>query len=248
MGQRDGPDDPAGCRSDVIAPALRGVTLDYWAMQGESFIHNAQRLAREIGGTFKIAGTTAIIADRNGGTSASGQTLPSVDVTKGVNLISWELSPNINRNRYQTARARYYDPKTASWQEETGDVGDPGAEATHTRRHRSSNQKNAKIHVAGHIKHAKRAKGGGSITMNGTLAAQPEAIVNLSGARPGVDGPWRIDAVFHKFDRSSGWTTRLDVKQPQGGTGTDSRTTTSNATPSNLNDAAAFNNSATSFG
>lgn len=213
----------AGITSVEVAPSLASITRPYWAMQGESFLHFGERIAREIGGTFKVVGQKAIIADRNGGTSASGAALAQVSATRGVNLISWDLSPALGRQRYKTTKVRHYDRKTATWNEETAEIGDDGAEAEHTARHAAADQTEAKQGADGSAKTAQRLKGGGSITINGTTDAQPEGSVVLSGARPGIDGTYRIDAVIHNFSRGSGWTTRLDVKQPQGDAGSDSR-------------------------
>lgn len=215
----------AGITDVVVDPALGAMAVDYAAMQSESFIHFGQRLADEIGATFKIVGSRAVLAARNGGTSASGLALPSVEATWGQNLISWELAPNAGRNRYHKVRVRYYDPASATWKYEEQEVGDPDGQvsATSTTRHVARDKKHAKIHVAGHVKKAKRIRGGGSITIDGSTLPQPEALVVLSGARPGVDGTYRIDAVVHNFSRGSGWTTRLDVKDPQSDTGTDKR-------------------------
>jgi hypothetical protein len=65
-------------------------------------------------------------------------------------------------------------------------------------------------------KDAEREKGGGSATIDGNAAAKPGGVFILMGARPGIDGAYRIEGVEHSYSRS-GWTTKLDLKQPQTG-------------------------------
>lgn len=213
----------AGLSSAIVSPALSSISRPYWAMQNESFLHFAQRIASEVGGTFKVAGNTAIIADRNGGTSASGLALPTFTATRGVNLISWEIAPILGRPRYKKATVRHYDVKTGTWQEETVEIADPTATAEFVDRHVAADKAEATARAKGHKKQSERGKGEGTVTVLGSTVPQPEADLILSGARPGVDGTYRIDSVEHSFSRGSGWTTKIDVKQPQGDAGTDSR-------------------------
>jgi phage protein D len=55
------------------------------------------------------------------------------------------------------------------------------------------------------------------------VEAQAEGTLVLSGARPGIDGSYRIVSVTHKETRSGGATTSLELKQPTGGAGNDGR-------------------------
>jgi phage protein D len=209
----------AGVRVDQ---ELAQIMRPYWAMQGESFVHFAERIAREVGGTFKVSNDVAVLAKRNGGVSASGAALPSVLAARGVNLISWDISPVIGRPRYVKTKARWYDPKTATWKTEEVEVADPGAVAEFAERFSASDQDEAQRLAESRKADSERGKGGGSITIDGSGMPQPEGLAILTGARPGIDGAYRIDAVDHEYSRS-GWTTRLEVKQPQDGAGTDSR-------------------------
>jgi Phage protein D len=212
-----------GIESVRIDPDLAKVRRPYWAMQGESFIHFAERIAREVGGTFKVANGIAILAKRNGGTSASGAALPTVRAVYGDNLISWDIAPVIGRPRYKKAKARWYDTKTATWKTEEVEIADPDAKAEFVNRFTAPDQEEAREHAESRKADSERGKGGGSITIDGNADAAPEGTVILVGARPGIDGTYRIDSVNHDFSRSSGWTTRLDIKQPQGEAGKDSR-------------------------
>lgn len=213
----------AGIDSVTVAPALASVTRKYWAMQNESFLHFGERIAREIGGTFKIQNGKAIIAERNGGKSASGADLPTVTARFGDNLISWDLSPSVGRPRYKEVKTRTYDPKSGTWKEQRQQIADADAKATYVDRFPAADEDEAKERAKSHKKDSERGKGGGTITINGSATPQPEGNVILEGARPGIDGTYRIEGVQHDFSRSSGWTTKLDVKQPQGEAGKDNR-------------------------
>lgn len=213
----------AGIENVRVDEALANVQRPYWAMQGESFIHFGERLAREVSGTFKISGKTAILAKRNGGRTPGGDALPPIRASYGVNLLSWDIAPFDGRPRYKKTKARWYDPKTATWQVEDVEVEDDGAVAEFTGRFAAADEGEAKSHAESRKTDSERGKGGGSITIDGAADAQPEGEVILEGARPGIDGTYRIDAVNHEFDRNSGWTTRLDLKQPHGEAGKDRR-------------------------
>jgi phage protein D len=68
-----------------------------------------------------------------------------------------------------------------------------------------------------------RNKGEGSVVIDGDSGATPEGLCIVVGARPGIDGAYRIDTVDHELSRDSGFTTTLSLKQPQGSAGTDTR-------------------------
>lgn len=206
-----------------VDPELAQIARPYWAMQGESFIHFGERIAREVGGTFKVVNGVAVLAKRNGGMAAGGAALAAVRATYGQNLLAWDIAPVLGRPRYSKAKVRWYDPKTAEWKTEEVEISDPDAKAEFTARFTAPDQDEAKSNAESKKADSERGKGGGSITIEGTADAQPEGTVILSGARPGIDGTYRIDTVNHDFSRSAGWTTRLDVKQPQGEAGTDGR-------------------------
>lgn len=213
----------AGLEGCDVADSLASITRPYWAMQLESFLHFGERMAREVGGTFKVVGKKAIIADRNGGTSVSGKALPTFSAVRPGNLMSWEVSPTIGRPRFKQAKVRHYDVKAAQWKTESVDISIDDAVSGFTDRQVAADQGEAQQRGKSHKKNAEREQGGGSITVNGTTVPQPEGLVVLSGARPGVDGTYRINSVVQTFTKDAGWTTRLDLKQPQGDAGKDKR-------------------------
>ena len=213
----------AGIDTVRVDDELSSIIRPYWAMQGESFIHFGERVAREVGATFKISNDVAILAKRNGGRSAGGKELAVVHATYGDNLISWDIAPVTGRPRYSKAKTRYYDKKSGTWKTEEVEIEDENADAEFTSRYPAGDKDEAKRNSESRKTDSERGKGDGSITIDGNSDAQPEGSVNLSGARPGIDGTYRIDTVQQDFSRSTGWVTRLDVKQPQGAAGKDSR-------------------------
>ena len=205
-----------------VDPSLGSLKRDWWGMNDESFLHFGERLAREHGGLFKVRGNQAILTAKGGG-SVSGGGMGGVTAAWGDNLLSWDISPRMNRPRHKTTRARWYDKKKAKWEEVDVQVPDQGAIATLHDRYSRTDQDESKNSATNHAKDAEREKGGGSVTIDGTAAAQPGGTCAVVGARPGIDGPYRINGVDHDYNRGGGWTTKLDLKQPQGGTGSDSR-------------------------
>ena len=208
---------------------------EYERMDDESFIAFGERLAGELGGTFKISGTTAILAQRNGGVSPFGGSLSVVNATFGVNLHSWDIAPLVGRPRYKKARARYYDKAEAKWKEVEAEIDIEEADAELTSRFSENDEDQAKQKTENDKADSERGAGDGTVTIEGDISAQPEGVCIVGGTRDGIDGSYRIDSVDHDYSRG-GFTTTLSLKQPQGSAGKDSRRKKKKATGSGDDD------------
>lgn len=198
---------------------------EYWAASNESFIHLGHRIAREVGGQFKIKGNKAIMYEKNAGLSLSGAALSGVSAIAGVNLIQCDIAPASARPRFGTTRARWCDPKEAKWKEKTLQVEPhgPSSDATLTYGKTRFDEGEAEDAATDDRKSSERERGGGSVTIIGDPSAQPEGTCMVVGARAGIDGAYKIDAVEHKLSRGQGYETTLELKHPEGDAGTDSR-------------------------
>ncbi len=99
------------------------------------------------------------------------------------------------------------------------DTADDAPEANNVVRMTVGDEEQAKLRAEGR----KSEAGEGSVELDIAPDAQAEAQFSLTGARPGVDGTYRIVTVTHKANRTVGATTRLELKQPGGGAGKDNR-------------------------
>ena len=64
---------------------------------------------------------------------------------------------------------------------------------------------------------SERETASGSVTIEGDTSAIPDGLCIVSGARPGVDGPYRIESVTHSYSRGGGFLTQLSLKRPGSG-------------------------------
>jgi uncharacterized protein len=199
-----------------IDPALASIVRTYFDMRDESFIHMGERLAREIGANFRVQGTKAIISQRAGPYTAA------VRAAWGENLHSWDISPSLGRGRFGKARARAYDMKEARLITEEIATGLP-ADATHARRELEASVEDARRAIRADAATTKQAAGGGTVVIEGNTEAIPDGLCIVAGARPGVDGAYRIKSVTHNYSRGGGFVTSLELIEPQSGVGTDTR-------------------------
>jgi hypothetical protein len=102
---------------------------------------------------------------------------------------------------------------------ELRDAGSPAlvwlaeGKAKHNDRFSRADKDEAKGKAGSHSKDSEKERGGGTASINGTASAIPGGTCIIAGARPGVDGPWRMEEVSHSYSRS-GWTTDLTLKMP----------------------------------
>lgn len=205
----------------TVDPALAAARRDYWQASGESFLALGQRLARELHGTFKLRGDRAVLVRRGGG----GLAAIEGDAGPGGNVISWDIAPFTGRGAWTKARVEYFDRKKAAFahKEVDIDLGRDLPDAVNVVRLRAGDGDQAQAIVDGRKAEAEREGGEGSVELDITPEAQAEAPFTLRGARPGVDGTYRIVTVTHRADRGGGAGTSLEIKQPGGGAGTDGR-------------------------
>ncbi len=212
----------AGLSVQVLG-SIAGIERDYWLQQNESFLSWGQRIAREVGGTFKVIGNRAFLAARNEGLSASGQPLTPIVAAWGDNLLSAKVTPIVSRPKFNQVKLCYFDIGKAEKVEVPVDTGLGDVNAVLRSTHSVANKSQAEQRGKAHGKESDREKGQGDVTIIGDARAEPEALCILRGVRPGVDGAYRIDTVQHKADKGGGFTTTLQLRQPQQGAGTDSR-------------------------
>lgn len=213
----------AGLNSVRIDPDFAQITRDYWSADSESFIHLGERIARELGGTFKVRGDTAVLAKRGEGASPAGGALPIVRGVWGDNLISWDIAPFLGRPRHTKARVRWFDRKAARWKEEDVEVKGESPPAATSLKFTAGDKDTAQRRAKAKKSESERDGGEGSARILLDPTAQAEGTFVLVGARPGINGSYRIAGVTHACDRSGGSQTSLDLKQPQGDAGKDGR-------------------------
>lgn len=206
-----------------IDQSLAALHREYLAMENESFLSFGQRLAQEIGATFKVAGGRAMLLKRSGGVTASGRELPAILAEYGQNLFDWSIEPICARSRHARTAVRHYDQGAAGWQTQGADTGVRGGTAALVGLHPAADADEAGVIAESLAGEVSRRAGGGEVLIDGNTSARPEAVCRLIGARPGIDGEYRIVSVEHTLDRSSGFTTRLELGQPQGRAGEDDR-------------------------
>lgn len=216
--------EQAGLAGIRVSPRLAGRMRDYWSAESESFIHLGRRLAREFNATFKIrAGEGGDVAVLWGRDEDAG--LPTVKGTVGINVISWDIAPFTGRDVFTRGRVSWFDREEARYRsrEVQFEIDRDLPEATNLVRSIAADEDHAEGIAEGRKGEAKREAGEGSVKLDLTLGAQAEAPFELSGARPGVDGTYRISSVTHRADRGGGSTTDIEIKQPEKGAGKDDR-------------------------
>ena len=205
-----------------VHPSLASIRRDYWAMAGQSFAAFGDRLAREVGATFKIRGNRAVMVPRNQGIGAGGAELLGVRAMWGDNLISWDITPSIGRPQFKAFWVRWFDVKTGKWKREKVQA-ESSVDPESTGRYSEADADTSQRRAGSDQKGGDREKGSGTVTIDGAPEAQAEASVLVSGIRPGVDGVYRAESVEHNYVRGGGFTTTIELKQPSGEAGTDSR-------------------------
>jgi uncharacterized protein len=198
----------AGISKVSVDPQLASRVIKYWAMIDESYLAMGKRLAKDIGGNFRVQGAEALMARRG----ASYQT--AVTAIYGQNLHSWDISPLMSLGVYGTIRSTWYDRAADQWRHIDIKTG-LRSDAVLTLRPPAATEDEAKRKAQAAADTSKRDSGGGTVVIEGNPAAIPDALCAVMGARPSVDGAYRIANVTHNLSRGSGFVTSIELSQPE---------------------------------
>ncbi|WEK04577.1 MAG: late control D family protein [Candidatus Devosia phytovorans] len=209
--------------SITVDPAFASLGKGYWAADGESLIAAGERIARKLGGTFKIRGDKAIIAKRGTGQAPNGSAMPQVTAEWGKNLESWSITPRDPRAQFTAGQARWFDRASAAYKTTDLDFENAEVEALNVIRSISVDEGEARAMLDARKRDGERDAGSGTVDLDLTVGAVVEGICLVKGTRPGVDGRYVIEGVKHGASRGGGSKTTLDLKQPGGGAGKDGR-------------------------
>lgn len=146
----------AGVTEIEVDPSLASITRTYFEMRDESFIHMGERLAREIGGNFRIQGAKAIVSKRAAVTPPPWWRPGAGTSTAG------DISPALGRAQYSKLRARWYDPKNAEWRE-TAEETSLSVDARHDHRYAKADEGEATQQTASDRATSERDAGEGSV-------------------------------------------------------------------------------------
>lgn len=185
---------------------LGSLARKYVEMRDESFINFGERIAREVGGNFRIKGDKATLTKRNAGTSSA------VTAAWGVNLHSYNVRPKLGRPQFKETRGRWYDKDEAEWKDTTKSTDVEDGEATISGRFPLPDQDEADQKADGDKATTERDQGEGQLEIELNPNAEPDGVCVLSTGEADIDGSYRIEAVTHKMSRSGGGTTSLTLK------------------------------------
>lgn len=205
----------------VVSPVLENIQNDFWFLSNESFYSWADRQGLRHGANFKVAGKTAYLTDATNRLNATGQQMPTIEAWWGINLIAWRIKPYAAKASYGHSQSVYFDQVNSVWRELTSAIPGLGSGAAApfnaTAKLRlptpAPNLQTGAILNRGSRIDSFTQRGKGWCLINGEPMARAGGSCNIYGARPGVDGFYRIETAEHNYTRNGGYTTKLDVDQ-----------------------------------
>lgn len=204
----------AGITDVRVDYELADIKRKHEVMDNESFAAFGERLAKEIGGTFKLRNDAAVMAKKGSGRTPAGEPLPTIDAEWGSNLHGFEIAPYVGRHRYSKIIVKYHDLKAGKWKQIEVETNLEGAEATQVGRFTAPNKEAAKQKAESLKAEAEKDSGAGRVTVEGNVSAMAEGTVNLIGAGQVEDGEYRIDGVDHNYSRGGGFVTACTLAFP----------------------------------
>lgn len=170
------------------------VLRDYWEIHG-SLQHHAQQLVDTNGGFTYHYGNSLVVTkwgERPDGSSNS------FNAVWGKNLIGWKVTPFISRTIWGSASQDYFHDRLANTIKVKGNVleGQAVWQLPHPAPNASVAQQNVNA-AAANVGYG----GMGRICINGEPSLRIMDTINLSGARPGVDGEWFVGDAEHLYSR-----------------------------------------------
>lgn len=179
-----------------VASDLAGIALPHIDQVDESDVNLLTRIGNDYGAMVKPANGGMVVVKRGEGKTASGATLPTVDLVR-EDLTSWSTK-EVERPTSGTVITTWYDVQAAKLNEETAGEGEP------ITRLKNEYPDQRQAQEAGKAELRRRQRGGQTISVR--MAGRPDIIaegrVNLAGIRDGVNGEWSVTEVTHEISNA----------------------------------------------
>lgn len=200
-----------------IAPEIGNISRDFWSQNG-SVRQFAEQIAREVGGQVKISGNNLIVTGANDFVNVDGQQVPLIIVEWDTNLIAWRIKPYVARPQFGQARSKFFDLHKGAWESVTKGIGGSTpfgmSSATLHSFGAAPNKQIGEQLNGGSGSDSEINRGTGWVLFNGEPSALAGHQLQIIGARPGVDGNYKIKQAEHNYIRTGGYTTRCDLMKP----------------------------------
>ena len=197
----------AGTSCDISA-AYAQLGRDYWAQDNESAVQWFERHADELGAVVRLEQNKFVLRgpmDKRGG---------QIIAQWGDNLIGWHIKPYATRSIWEGSKQQYFNHITGQWVMLHQSFSFPypwnTAISTVERPEPAPNPTVAQQHNQGANYKQNWLASEGRVIINGEPDAQWWGDVTVIGARPGVDGTYKIWCAEHTYSRQ-GYITILET-------------------------------------
>ena len=197
-----------GLRAEVDVK-LGAIAIPYLSQTEESDQNLLSRLARRIGAIITPKDQRLIVTRRHSGKTVSGQTLPTLSITRPMLIADQAYSIRLKpRARHSEVKARWRDREAGLTKMFTLQTGQKGP--SKTLREVFTNEDEAKRAAEAEKREMVAGEGELELLIVGNPRARAEAPVSIWGVSLDVDGDWLAKAVTHRWDyEQGGATTRI---------------------------------------
>lgn len=189
---------------------LGKIKIQHIDQSKESDANFLTRLAKRVGGTFKLANSTAILNKPGSGQLPGGDEAPTFDLRES-DVSDWSATGSA-RGAYKSASAEWQDTKKGERQTTVEGEGKPRFRD----RRLYKSEEEARAAIKGTLDGLKRGKVTLSINMPGKPEIFAGSMVNAQFDDADVDGPFSTKTATHTLD-DNGLKTALSCESKDGG-------------------------------
>ncbi len=196
-------------KTAIVDARIATIKVPYRLRYNQSTSGFAQDLAEDIGGTLKFANGRMIVSQRNGGTTAGGNSMPEINVAFDATH-SFELSME-SKGKYRDIEAPYFDEDDG--QQKFKAKSSIGTAATFLGIHPAGSADEADMRAAAEGAEMARASLTGSVELDGDETAMAGAPVKLSGFGAYDQSDLIASSISHEFtfDDGGGWLMTIEL-------------------------------------
>lgn len=196
-----------------VGSSFQNTKRNFWSADGASMLHWFNQMASQLGGNLKISGNTVHFFGAND--------MPKGEVLAvwGYNLIAWRIKPFLERPQFGSSQSSFFERAAGAVKNVrtlTGNGGGPFGNAIAQQQlpGQTGGPQTGQQQNEGSTESGRQDRGTGWVTINGEPTAIAFSALTLLGARPGVDGVYRIVEAEHIYSRQGGWITRCELDRP----------------------------------